>query len=100
MSGTLTSQAEGISPCPLQVGQVEPSVQMPRPRQFGHFLALKTFAISYTRMRETGPQLWISKIPPIRTNQLAFEVGRCRNDRRRDELRLAHGECDREIRSG
>lgn len=60
-SGTSTSHAEGISPWPLQVGHVEPSVQTPRPRQLGHFFALKTLAIAFTRMRETGRQLWTSK---------------------------------------
>jgi hypothetical protein len=47
VSGTETLCDESTSPLPLQVGHLLPSLQMPRPRQFGHFLDFETRAIRH-----------------------------------------------------
>jgi hypothetical protein len=42
VSGRTGSDEYEISPVPSQVGQSVPSLQIPLPRQFGHFLVLKS----------------------------------------------------------
>lgn len=52
VSGIVTSSDDATSPSPRQVGHRVPSLQVPRPRQFGHFFALKILTISIVRMQK------------------------------------------------